>query len=68
MAKAPAVLKVEVVCPEEYCDRLPESLVDTEHTGLKRDGLVFVSSVAHARGRPGGPSELSQKHDPSDRR
>ena len=48
LGKAPEVLKVEVVCREEDCDRLLDTLVNAAHTGLKGDGLAFVSDVKRA--------------------
>lgn len=61
MGTAPEALKVEVVCREEDCDRLLETLVDAAHTELKGDGLVFVSNVKRAvriRTREEGPEAL----------
>lgn len=48
VAKAPAIAKVEVVCSDECVERLIDALVGAAHTGLRGDGIVFVTNVEQA--------------------
>lgn len=48
LEKAPEVLEVQVVCRDDQSDRLLDVLVNAAQTGLKGDGLAFVSDVSRA--------------------
>jgi nitrogen regulatory protein PII len=64
LGRAPEVLEVQVVCREKDCDRLLDVLVEAAQTGLKGDGLAFVSDVARAvriRTREEGPEVVRNR-------
>jgi len=48
VAKAPEVVKVEVVCEDEEIDRLLDALVGAARTGTRGDGIVFVAPIDRA--------------------
>lgn len=45
MGKAPRVAKVEVVCRDEDVDRLVQAIVGVAQTGMRGDGIVFITPV-----------------------
>jgi len=48
MSRAQAIAKVEVVCADPQVDRLVDALVSAAQTGLRGDGIVFVTEVERA--------------------
>jgi nitrogen regulatory protein P-II 1 len=41
-------IKLEIVCPDEECDRIVDTIRQAAHTGRRGDGKIFVSSVGQA--------------------
>jgi nitrogen regulatory protein P-II 1 len=41
-------VKIEIVCPEEECDRIVNAIQQAAHTGRRGDGKIFVSSIGQA--------------------
>jgi nitrogen regulatory protein P-II 1 len=63
IAKAPEVVKVEVVCEENEADRLLDVLVDAARTGCRGDGIVFVAPVERAVKIRTGASSLRSENN-----
>lgn len=42
------IVKLEVVCADRDVDRLIKVVLDESHTGIKGDGLIFVSDICQA--------------------
>lgn len=40
--------KIEIICPDEMCDRIIETIQKSAHTGRKGDGKIFVVSIEEA--------------------
>ena len=60
--KAPEVASIEVVCREEAADELLQTIVEAAGSGLRGDGIVFISSVERVvkiRNRAEGPAVLA---------
>lgn len=41
-------VKIEIVCPDEDCERIVKIIQQTAHTGRRGDGKIFVSTVDEA--------------------
>ena len=41
-------IKIEIVCPDEECDRIVNAIQQAAHTGRRGDGKIFVSTVGQA--------------------
>lgn len=38
-------VKIEIVCPDEECDAIVETIREAAHTGRRGDGKIFVFAV-----------------------
>jgi nitrogen regulatory protein P-II 1 len=41
-------VKIEIVCPDEDCERIVQAILKTAHTGRRGDGKVFISPIEQA--------------------
>lgn len=48
MSRAQTMAKVEVVCADTQVDHLVDALISSAQTGLRGDGIVFVTEVERA--------------------
>ena len=40
--------KIEIVCPDQMCDKIVETIQQSAHTGRRGDGKIFVFSIEEA--------------------
>lgn len=41
-------VKIEIVCPDEECEAIVQTIQKAAHTGRRGDGKIFVSTVERA--------------------
>ena len=41
-------VKIEIVCPDEECEMIVQTIQEAAHTGRRGDGKVFVSTLKEA--------------------